>query len=189
MQWSYAADGLLRDAAHPDLCLDSRLGYSVQLASCPGTTQPGSKYVRYDFTLQGMLVPRWNQDLTLTPASAKGESALVLKPREDEPTQHWTLDTTSPSLQLEVVNWDSPNGDATATPTPERPASSTAPASAATPSAQERTTSSATPTAGSCSSPEDYACQGDGRDGSYGDGGYGADGWGSLGGGGRGGRR
>ncbi|MFF3611927.1 ricin-type beta-trefoil lectin domain protein [Streptomyces sp. NPDC002580] len=195
LQWSYAADGLLRDAAHPDLCLDSRLGYSVQLASCPGTSQPDAKYVRYDFTLQGMLVPRWNQELALTPAAAKGESALVLKVRKDQPTQHWTLDTTSPSLQLEVVNWGSSGGDTTAEASPEPPGSSTEPASgtpgtsATTPAAPVRTTAPAAPTDGSCS--YDYSCQRGGRDGSYGDGwyGFGADGSGSVGGGGRGGRR
>ncbi|MET8134402.1 ricin-type beta-trefoil lectin domain protein [Streptomyces sp. NPDC005251] len=197
-EWSYAADGLLRDAAHPDLCLDSHLGYSVQLAPCTGPSQPAAKNVRYDFTLQGMLVPRWNQDLALAPASAKGESALVLKLRTDEPVQHWTLDTSSPSLQLEVVNWDSTTGDAKGSTSRAQPTPSTAPAPTATrtptatPSTAGRTASTAAPSDGSCSSLSAY-CPGDGHNGSVRDGGYGtgsgADGYGSSGAGGQGGRR
>ncbi|WP_306454716.1 ricin-type beta-trefoil lectin domain protein [Streptomyces sp. Ag82_O1-15] len=91
-EWSYEDDGLLRDLAAPDLCLDSHLGYSVQLAPCTGASQPGTKNVRYDFTLQGMVVPRWNQDLVLTPASTKGEASVVLKVRGRSPTStgRWT---------------------------------------------------------------------------------------------------
>ncbi|MGW3664349.1 ricin-type beta-trefoil lectin domain protein [Streptomyces sp. NPDC005141] len=194
MEWSYTADGLLRDAAHPDLCLDSHLGYSVQLASCPGKSQPGSKNVRYDFTLQGMLVPRWNQDLALAPAAARGDSALVLKLRKNEPAQHWKLETPSPSLQLEVVNWDSSTGGATASAGPEA-TSSTAPAPAATrtpaatPSTPEQATPSAAPPDDSCSFSYD-SCHWDGGYGSDRDGGYdtGADAGGTDGGG-RGGHR
>ncbi|WP_391858915.1 ricin-type beta-trefoil lectin domain protein [Streptomyces rhizosphaerihabitans] len=197
-EWSYAADGLLRDAAHPDLCLDSHLGYSVQLATCTGASQPGTKNVRYDFTLQGMLVPRWNQDLALAPASAEGESALVLKLRTDEPIQHWTLDASAPSLQLEVVNWDSTDGDGKGSSARERSTSSAAPAPTATPtptaapSTAGRTTSTAVPSDGSCSSLS-ASCPGDGHNGSVRDGGYGtgsgAGGDGSFDGGGQGGRR
>ncbi|MCX5007784.1 ricin-type beta-trefoil lectin domain protein [Streptomyces sp. NBC_00638] len=195
MEWSYTADGLLRDADHPDLCLDSHLGYSVQLAPCPGTSRPGAKNVRYDFTLRGMLVPRWNQDLALAPAAAKGESALVLKLRKDEPAQRWTLETPSPSLQLEVVNWDFSHGGATASATPG-PTSSTAPEPAATrtpavtPSTPEQATSSAAPRDDSCSSSYD-SCHWDGGDGSDRDGGYGtgSSAGGTVGGGGQGGRR
>ncbi|MFJ6836781.1 ricin-type beta-trefoil lectin domain protein [Streptomyces sp. NPDC091209] len=197
-EYTYAADGLLRDADHPELCLDSHLGYSVQLAPCTGPSQPGTKNVRYDFTLQGMLVPRWNQDLALAPASAKGGAALVLKLRKDEPIQHWTLDTSSPSLQLEVVNWDSTTGDAKGSTTPERSTSSTSPAPTATrtPTATPSTPGQTTPTVassdGSCSTLS-ASCPGDGHNGSARDGGYGtgsgSGGSGSYGGGGQGSRR
>ncbi len=73
-EWSYESNGLLRNAAAPDLCLDSHLGYSVTLAPCTGAAQPATKNVRYDFTLQGTLVPRWNQELALTPADAADEA-------------------------------------------------------------------------------------------------------------------
>ncbi|WP_185806642.1 RICIN domain-containing protein, partial [Streptomyces sp. RP5T] len=115
-QWTYETDGLLRSAADPDLCLDSRLGFSVRLATCTGDTAPDAKDIRYDFTLQGTLVPRWNQDLALTPAATDGSGALVLKNREDGPAQRWVFDTSKTDPQMEAVNWDA---DSSATPTPK----------------------------------------------------------------------
>ncbi|MFE2297413.1 ricin-type beta-trefoil lectin domain protein [Streptomyces sp. NPDC059445] len=195
-EWSYGTDGLLRDAAHPGLCLDSHLGYSVQLAPCTDASRPGAKNVRYEFTLQGLLVPRWNPDLALVPASAEGESALVLKLREDEPIQHWTFDPSSPSLQLEVVNWDSTDGDAKGSTTGKPTASATATAGTRTPTATTAPPGHATPSAepsdGSCASVS-ASCPGDGLNGSRRDGGYGtgsgSGGYGSFGGGGQGSRR
>ncbi|MFE9768720.1 ricin-type beta-trefoil lectin domain protein [Streptomyces sp. NPDC005808] len=173
-QWTYEEDGLLRNVADPGLCLDSHLGYSVRLAPCTGDSQPDTKNVRYDFTLQGALVPRWNQDLALTPASAEEEAAVVLKVREDESAQRWTLDSTSPSLQLEVVNWGSTSeseapGPGTV-PTPSTPPSPSAPPKpSATLSPPKPTpSSSASAAVGYCSYPYFY-CAGDAQ---YGGGGY-----------------
>ncbi|MEU6275289.1 ricin-type beta-trefoil lectin domain protein [Streptomyces populi] len=195
-QWSYATDGLLRDADRPSLCLDSHLGYSVRLASCAGSSEPAAENVRYDLTLRGVLVPRWNQDLALAPAADEGESALVLKLREDEPVQRWTFDASSPSLQLEVVNWDSTKGDARGSTTGRPSAPATAPAGPRTPTATAATpgpgTPSAEPSGTSCPSAS-ASCSGDGPGGSVREGGYGtgsgSGGYGSFGGGGRGGRR
>ncbi|WP_392973694.1 hypothetical protein [Streptomyces sp. LN245] len=141
-----------------------------------------------------MLVPRWNQDLALVPASAEGESDLVLKLRKDEPIQRWTLDTSPPSLQLEVVNWDSTRGDAKGSATGKPSTSATAPVSPRTPTATAATPGHATPSAepsdSTCASAR---CPGDGPGGSPRDGGYGtgsgSGGYGSFGGGGGGGRR
>ncbi|MFE2262322.1 RICIN domain-containing protein [Streptomyces griseosporeus] len=105
-QWSYEPDGLLRSVAAPDLCLDSHLGYSVRLAPCADAAQPGGKDVRYDFTLQGALISRGNQDLALAPAATDGSGALVLKNRADDPAQRWTIDTAAPGLRRAAVTWD-----------------------------------------------------------------------------------
>ncbi|MFE2605593.1 ricin-type beta-trefoil lectin domain protein [Streptomyces mirabilis] len=191
-EWSYEDDGLLRDLAAPDLCLDSHLGYSVQLAPCTGESQPGTKNVRYDFTLQGTVVPRWNQDLALTPASTKGEASVVLKVRAEESDQHWTMDTSSPSLQMEAVNWDSAGQTKTssgqASPQPSRSPSPTVPKSSPRPSAEPSTPAPSTP-AHSCS-PYYYCAPPGGQYGApgygygYGDGygGYGGYGYGGYGG-------
>ncbi|MGW7522159.1 ricin-type beta-trefoil lectin domain protein [Streptomyces sp. NPDC054783] len=111
-QWAYEPDGLLRNSAAPGLCLDSHLGYSVRLAPCSATGE-AARNIRYDFTLQGALIPRWNQDLALTPAATDGSGALVLKNRAPGAAQRWTLDTAKPDLQMQNVDWDS---DATPSP-------------------------------------------------------------------------
>ena len=96
-QWSYESDGLLRSGADPGLCLDSHLAYSVQLESC---TDAPDKNVRYDFTLPGVLVPRWNQELALTPAATDDAGALVLKTRTDATSQRWVIDTSTPEMPV-----------------------------------------------------------------------------------------
>ncbi|MEU6229936.1 ricin-type beta-trefoil lectin domain protein [Streptomyces sp. NPDC047042] len=146
-EWSYETDGLLRNVAAPDLCLDSHLGYSVQLAPCTGPSQPGTKNVRYDFTLQGTLVPRWDQNLALTPADAKSSSPLVLKAREEDADQHWVFDSSSPSLQMEAVNWDA--ADESSPPVVKKapaPANTPAPAPTPTPAQPTPTPPAAQPT-------------------------------------------
>ncbi|MGW3098322.1 RICIN domain-containing protein [Streptomyces sp. NPDC001102] len=168
-QWRYETDGRLRSVADPELCLDSHLGYSVVLAPCTGGIQ---KNIRYDFTLKGALVPRWNQDLALAPAATDGSGALVLKTREEGDVQHWAFDTTKADLQMQVVNWDE---DTTPVPTSTRKAAGT-PSPAPTPSTAP-TTAQPAPTQ-STAYPENpycayhpYSC-GTGGYGGYG-GGYG----------------
>ncbi|PZG93482.1 hydrolase, partial [Streptomyces sp. NTH33] len=117
-QWVYETDGLLRSGAEPGLCLDSRLGYSVRLAPCTTPSGPGARDIRYDFTLQGTLVPRFDQDLALTPAATDGGGALVLKIRAKSDTQRWAMDTSPPGLQMEVVNWGADGGSSDPAPTP-----------------------------------------------------------------------
>ncbi|MFI2644073.1 ricin-type beta-trefoil lectin domain protein [Streptomyces sp. NPDC018610] len=117
-QWAYETDGLLRSGAAPGLCLDSHLGYSVQLAPCTAAAAPGGRDIRYDFTLQGTLVPRFDQDLALTPAATDGAGALVLKTRARSDTQRWTIDASAPHLQMEVAGWAPQHGGPTARPAP-----------------------------------------------------------------------
>ncbi|MEY9996650.1 hypothetical protein ABIE67_008682 [Streptomyces sp. V4I8] len=199
-QWAYETDGLVRSAADPDLCLDSHLGYSVRLAPCTGAGDAETRNVRYDFTLQGTLVPRFNQDLALSPAATDGSGALVLKSREDEnDAQHWVIDTSKTEPQLEVVNWDAKAAKVqTPTPTPTPEPSKTPkpdPTPSATPSTPQPTTASPSPTDASCYY-NPYSCSWGGQNGSsgggygyggygggYGYGGYGGNGYGYGGGG------
>ncbi|MDT7840647.1 ricin-type beta-trefoil lectin domain protein [Streptomyces justiciae] len=180
-QWTYETDGLLRSAADPELCLDSHLGYSVQLAPCTGTAKAENKDVRYDFTMRGNLVPRWDQDLALTPAATDGTGALVLKSREDETaSQRWVFDTSKADLQMEWVNWGAmaePTPSPTPTPTPTPKKATPTPTPSATPSTAAPTPSSPYPSDVPCY--YTYSCNWDGQ---YG-GGYG--GYGGYGGGGR----
>ncbi|NEB92869.1 RICIN domain-containing protein, partial [Streptomyces bauhiniae] len=177
-RWRYEADGRLRSDAAPALCLDSRLGYSVRLAPCSATGTDG-RFIRYDFTLQGTLVPRWNQNLALTPAATDGSGALVLKNRAETAVQRWVVDTARNDPQMEVVNWDK----GSPTPSPHRtPAKPTPTAHSASPTPTPTPTPSASPTPSAtdddtCSSYRDRCGRDGGRDGRdgrrYGGGGYG----------------
>ncbi|MFF8649561.1 ricin-type beta-trefoil lectin domain protein [Streptomyces griseoluteus] len=181
-RWRYEADGRLRSDAAPALCLDSRLGYSVRLAPC-SATGTGGRFIRYDFTLQGTLVPRWNQNLALTPAATDGSGALVLKNRAESAVQRWVVDPARNDPQMEVVNWGKGSPTASAHRTPAKPpptANSASPTPGPTPTA----TPSAGPTPGASA---DGTCPpyrdrcgwdggGDGR--RYGGGGHGGGGYG-----------
>ncbi|WP_234367322.1 MULTISPECIES: ricin-type beta-trefoil lectin domain protein [Streptomyces] len=104
-KWTYETDGLLRNSAAPDLCLDSHLGYSVRLAPCAVTGKAAAN-IRYAFTAQGDLVARWNQKLALAPAATDGSGALVLKIRTPGAAQRWEIDAARPDLRMQNVNWD-----------------------------------------------------------------------------------
>ncbi|MFJ4817375.1 ricin-type beta-trefoil lectin domain protein [Streptomyces sp. NPDC088801] len=176
-QWTYETDGLLRNGADPDLCLDSQLGYSVRLAPCTGASRPDPKNIRYDFTLQGALVPRWGQDLALAPAATNGSGALVLKARTDDEAQRWVIDTSKADLQMEAVNWNAAAPAPRPTPTPS-PTPSRTPEPSPTPSA---TSPSPRPTPSSPAATDPpchrygYYCDADGR---YGTPGHGYPGYG-----------
>ncbi|MGW0944963.1 ricin-type beta-trefoil lectin domain protein [Streptomyces sp. NPDC002623] len=184
-QWSYEPDGLLRSAANADLCLDSSLGYSVRLAPCAGADQPDPKNVRYDFTLQGTLVPRSGQNLALAPAATDGSGALVLKNRADSAAQRWVIDTSQPDPQMQFVNWGI-DTDASATPAPTpTPKAAKPPTPTPTPSATSTTKAPSSSSSGSnstsCSYYSWYYCSWDGQSGSSGGSGYGygGSGWGN----------
>ncbi|MFJ1807282.1 MULTISPECIES: ricin-type beta-trefoil lectin domain protein [unclassified Streptomyces] len=173
-QWSYEPDGLVRSAANADLCLDSHLGFSVRLAACAGASQPDPKNVRYDFTLQGTLVPRSGQNLALAPAATDGSGALVLKNRVDSAAQRWVIDTSQPDPQMQFVNWgadSTPSGAPAPAATPKAAKSPTpTPTPSSTPGAAGPTSSSSGPDTTSCSY---YGCSWGGQPGSSGGSGYG----------------
>ncbi|MER6470601.1 ricin-type beta-trefoil lectin domain protein [Streptomyces collinus] len=172
-QWTYETDGLLRNSSAPALCLDSHLGYSVRLAPCTATGR-AARDIRYDFTLQGALIPRSDQDLALTPAATDGSGALVLKNRTAATAQRWTIDAAKADLRMEIVDWDTgdvplpPPSPSTARATPgvsRTPAASTPPAPGRT-----TATPAGTATPDFCTA-HPYFCYGDGGDGGYGGGG------------------
>ncbi|MFJ3445547.1 ricin-type beta-trefoil lectin domain protein [Streptomyces sp. NPDC086081] len=189
-QWTYETDGLLRSGAAPKLCLDSRLGYSVRLAPCAGAAQPDTRNVRYDFTLQGALVPRSDQDLALAPAATDGSGSLVLKTRAEQDVQRWVIDTAKADLRMEAVTWDAALPSARPTPTPAaRPAPSRtatpAPAPPATPATSGPAPDSPTASGAPPCHRYGHSCDEDSRYGSPGHGypgyGYGEYGYGEYG--------
>lgn len=92
-QWTYENDGLLRSAADAGLCLDSRADAGVViLGSCAPATGARGTDVRYDLTVQGELLPRWDETLALAPSAAGPAADLVVKVRDGSDGQRWLTD-------------------------------------------------------------------------------------------------
>ncbi|MER5836380.1 RICIN domain-containing protein [Streptomyces sp. NPDC002130] len=105
-QWTYEDDGLLRSVADPGLCLDSHKDAGVVvLGTCADEDAERGEDVRYDLTVQGELLPRWDEQLALTPAGDDPDADIVVKVRDrSSDAQRWQaepLPTTSGSLSIE----------------------------------------------------------------------------------------
>jgi hypothetical protein len=97
-QWSYEKDGLLRSAADPDLCLDSHVDAGVVvLGTCAGEKAKRGDDVRYDLTVQGELLPRWDEQLALTSTTRDPGADIVVKVRDRSAQQRWLADSASAS--------------------------------------------------------------------------------------------
>ncbi|CAL9441545.1 ricin-type beta-trefoil lectin domain protein [Streptomyces sp. enrichment culture] len=89
--WSYGPDGALRSAAAPHLCPDAgRPEGTVALTACAAS----GAAVRYDITLQGVIVPRHGTAaLALAPLEAAAGAPVVVRVRDGAPLQRWHTDT------------------------------------------------------------------------------------------------
>ncbi|MER6078228.1 RICIN domain-containing protein [Streptomyces sp. NPDC001833] len=97
-QWTYESDGELRSAAGPDLCLDSHADAGVViLGTCAAEDAGRGKDVRYDLTVQGELLPRWDETLALATGGVDSGSDIVVKVRDHTSGQHWLTDAPLPS--------------------------------------------------------------------------------------------
>ncbi|MGP4045843.1 ricin-type beta-trefoil lectin domain protein [Streptomyces sp. 2A115] len=178
-QWSHESDGVLRSLADSDLCLDSRIDFSVRLGLCEGAEQ--REGVRYDFTVEGNLVPLEQPKLALAPASGEEGTGLVLRARDDGPSQRWEFDTSVDSLQMEWItsytNKDTAERIPAARPEPTR----TPPSSEPNPKPSE---ASPTPWPTAPAPAPNWQCYGsycwqhDGSGGGTGGSGYGGGGYG-----------
>ncbi|WP_369192824.1 RICIN domain-containing protein [Streptomyces djakartensis] len=104
-QWTVEDDGLLRSVADPGLCLDSHKDAGVVvLGTCADEDAERGDDVRYDLTVQGELLPRWDEQLALAPAGDKPGTDVVVKVRDRTDAQRWQaepLPTTAGSLSIE----------------------------------------------------------------------------------------
>jgi hypothetical protein len=92
-QWSYEKDGLLRSVANRELCLDSHADAGVViLAACADKGAKRADDVRYDLTVQGELLPRWDEQLALAATTADEGADIVVKVRDGSDTQRWLTD-------------------------------------------------------------------------------------------------
>ncbi|MGW3625446.1 RICIN domain-containing protein [Streptomyces sp. NPDC000880] len=120
-QWAYENDGLLRSAAAPELCLNSHeLDGVVVLGECVDPSAGNAADVRYDLTIRGDVIPRWNEGLAVVPTAAEAGATVVVKVRDGSEAQRWATGTVafgspriltadSGTLPAEVVN-TSPSG-------------------------------------------------------------------------------
>ncbi|WP_406431680.1 RICIN domain-containing protein [Streptomyces sp. NBC_00631] len=97
-QWTYESDGELRSAAGKDLCLDSHADAGVViLGTCAAAGAERGEDVRYDLTVQGELLPRWDETLALATGGVDPGSDIVVKVRDHTSGQHWLTDAPAPS--------------------------------------------------------------------------------------------
>ncbi|MFE0474235.1 RICIN domain-containing protein [Streptomyces sp. NPDC058947] len=104
-QWTYEKDGSLRSVADPGLCLDSHKDAGVVvLGTCADEDAERGDDVRYDLTVRGELLPRWDEQLAITPADDDPEADIVVKVRDRSEAQRWQAEpvpTASGSLSIE----------------------------------------------------------------------------------------
>ncbi|MDG5806285.1 RICIN domain-containing protein [Streptomyces ossamyceticus] len=112
-KWSYEEDGLLRSVANPELCLDSQVDAGVVvLGTCADEDSGRGEDVRYDFSVQGELLPRWGEGLAVAPTETDAKADVVVKGRDDSATQRWLTDgvTASPE-SLSVSGSEAPTAE------------------------------------------------------------------------------
>ncbi|MEU0192563.1 RICIN domain-containing protein [Streptomyces afghaniensis] len=104
-QWTYENDGLLRSVADPGLCLDSHKDAGVVvLGTCAEEDAERGDDVRYDLTVQGQLLPRWDEQLALASTTDDPGADVVVKVRDRSDAQRWQAEpvpTTAGSLSIE----------------------------------------------------------------------------------------
>jgi hypothetical protein len=115
-KWSYEKDGLLRSVADPALCLDSHVDAGViVLGNCAAASAKRGDDVRYDLTVRGELLPRWQTELAVAPAADEVEADVVVKIRDRGDDQRWLTDGARESPEsLSIAGTDAPSGEPTA---------------------------------------------------------------------------
>ncbi|MEV5879017.1 RICIN domain-containing protein [Streptomyces sp. NPDC052101] len=110
-QWTYDADGLVRSAAGSGLCLDSHADAGVViLGACADAGTGRGDDVRYDLTVRGELLPRWDRTLALAATAENAGADVVVKVRDGSFGQRWATDASSASPgSLSVSGTDSPS--------------------------------------------------------------------------------
>ncbi|WP_234330123.1 RICIN domain-containing protein [Streptomyces acidiscabies] len=104
-QWSYEDDGLLRSVAEPALCVDSHADAGVVIANtCADADSPRADDVRYDLTVQGELLPRWDERLPLAAVGDDPGANVAVKVRDGSPSQRWLTDAPRPTPSSFSVN-------------------------------------------------------------------------------------
>ncbi|MEU6372376.1 RICIN domain-containing protein [Streptomyces sp. NPDC046909] len=117
-KWTYDDDGLLRSGANPALCLDSHVDAGVViLGTCADEKSGRADDVRYDVTVQGEFITRWDEQLALTSTAGAADDDIVVKVRDGSAGQRWVTDSGSPSAgALSVPETSTPSARAVGGP-------------------------------------------------------------------------
>ncbi|WP_251017714.1 RICIN domain-containing protein [Streptomyces sp. ISL-1] len=125
-QWVYENDGLLRSAAAPELCLNSHeLDGVMVLALCADPAAANAADVRYDLTIQGDVIPRWNDGLAVVPTAAQTGATVVVKVRDGSLAQRWATDNVavgSPRTRQSADSGNPPAEEVNTSPSDGKPA-------------------------------------------------------------------
>lgn len=97
-RWLYEEDGMLRNGADHDLCLNSHtVDGSLVLWPCADPTAENAADVRYDLTVQGHVIPRWDDSLAVVPTTPAAGTSVVSRIRDESTLQNWSTDTAPDS--------------------------------------------------------------------------------------------
>lgn len=91
-RWTYLENGLLRNLAEPDLCLDAGGDDEVldlELCDSSGDVSFG---LRFELSPEGQLFTRDKGNLVIAPASPEAGTILVPSPRNGEAEQRWLVE-------------------------------------------------------------------------------------------------
>ncbi|MEG3627793.1 RICIN domain-containing protein [Streptomyces poriticola] len=102
-QWTYEDDGRLRSVADPGLCLDSRADAGiVVLGTCADEGTARADDVRFDLTVRGELLPRWQKQLALAATTPDTSADIVVKVRDGSESQLWRPETVTEGSSLSL---------------------------------------------------------------------------------------
>ena len=97
---------------NPELCLDSHVDAGVVvLGSCAAAASKRGDDVRYDLTVQGELLPRWQEGLAVAPAASDPGADVVVKVRDRTDEQRWRADGSKSSASPESLSVAEPVSD------------------------------------------------------------------------------
>jgi hypothetical protein len=94
-QWTHLENGLLRNLAEPDLCLDAGGDDEVLDLEFCDSSGDLSFGLRFELSPDGELVTRDEGDLVIAPASPEASTVLVPSPRNGEAEQRWLVEPIS----------------------------------------------------------------------------------------------
>lgn len=91
-RWSFLEDGLLRNLAEPDLCLDAGGDDEVLDLEFCDSSGDVSFGLRFELGPEGELFARDERSLVIAPASPETGTVLVPSPRNGEAEQRWLVE-------------------------------------------------------------------------------------------------